>query len=225
MPVLKSSKYAGKYVELINIMSEHDLKRDGVVVRAFGLYWGGGSRFESRSTHHWRALTKSFIASLVVWSLTKITHLAEKSKTKRQLWAVRLLCPWASHFETTASIKSTIAWPSGCKCCTIACYGGIVSERSPTKESRTAYSASILRSWGNNIFSSRDVYTVLWLGNDPSCYFLLDFLEIGIKFLINIRSKTLPFYPVYIRFFKKSLKQKLRDTNCWCWPKLRLLSF
>ena len=38
----------------------------GVVARAFGLY-RGGTRFESLSTHHCR----SFIPTLVVWSMTK----------------------------------------------------------------------------------------------------------------------------------------------------------
>ena len=42
----------------------------GVVVRAFDLYWGG-IRFESLSTHHCCSLSKSFIPSLVVWSMTK----------------------------------------------------------------------------------------------------------------------------------------------------------
>ena len=40
------------------------------MVRAFGLYWGG-IRFESLSTHHCWSLSKSFIPSLVVWSVTK----------------------------------------------------------------------------------------------------------------------------------------------------------
>ena len=46
-------------------------KRDyGVVVKAFCLYWGG-IRFESISTHNWWALSKSFVPSWVVWSMTK----------------------------------------------------------------------------------------------------------------------------------------------------------
>ena len=60
------------------------------MVRAFGLYWGG-IRFESLSTHHCWALSKSFIPSLVVWSMTKkyriwrrkVPHLAEKNETKK----------------------------------------------------------------------------------------------------------------------------------------------
>ena len=43
---------------------------NGVVVRAFGLYWGG-IRFESLSTHHCWALSKSFIPSFVVSKFTK----------------------------------------------------------------------------------------------------------------------------------------------------------
>ena len=42
----------------------------GVVVRGFGLYWGG-IRFESLSTHHCWSLSRSFIPSLVVWSMTR----------------------------------------------------------------------------------------------------------------------------------------------------------
>ena len=54
----------------------------GVVVRAFDLYWGG-IRFESLSTHHCWSLSKSFIPSLVVWSMTKNNAFAEESETKR----------------------------------------------------------------------------------------------------------------------------------------------
>ena len=57
-------------------MGEH-----GVVVRAFGLYWCG-IRFGSLSTHHCWSLSKSFVPSLVVWSMTKIAKLAEKSKNE-----------------------------------------------------------------------------------------------------------------------------------------------
>ena len=62
------------------------------MVGAFGLYWGG-IRFESLSTHHCWSLNKSFIPSLVVWSMTKkITHLAEQSKTKRATVSKKDLC-------------------------------------------------------------------------------------------------------------------------------------
>ena len=50
----------------------------GVVVRAFGLYWGG-IRFESLSTHHcW-----SFIPSLVVWSMTKNNAFGGEKQNKK----------------------------------------------------------------------------------------------------------------------------------------------
>ena len=52
------------------------------MVWAFGLYWGGIT-FEYLSTHYCWALSKSFIPSLVVWSVRKTTHLAEKSKIKK----------------------------------------------------------------------------------------------------------------------------------------------
>ena len=52
------------------------------MVRAFALYWGG-IRFESLSTHHCWSLSKSFIPSLVVWSMTKNNAFAEESETKR----------------------------------------------------------------------------------------------------------------------------------------------
>ena len=54
----------------------------GIVVRAFGLYWGG-IRFESRSTHHCWALSKSFIPSLVVWSVTKNNALGREKQNKK----------------------------------------------------------------------------------------------------------------------------------------------
>ena len=45
-------------------------KTDGLVI------------LQSLLTHHCRALSKSFIPSLVVWSVAKRTHSAEKRKTK-----------------------------------------------------------------------------------------------------------------------------------------------
>ena len=48
--------------------------------RAFGLYWGG-IRLESLSTQHCWALSKSFIPTVVVWSVTKIWR--RKAKTKK----------------------------------------------------------------------------------------------------------------------------------------------
>ena len=49
------------------------------MVRAFGLY------FESLSTHHCWSLSKSFIPSLVVWSMTKNNAFGgEKQKQKEQ---------------------------------------------------------------------------------------------------------------------------------------------
>ena len=54
----------------------------GVVVRAFGLYWGG-IRFESLSTHHCWSLSKSFIPSLVVWSMTKNNAFGGEKQNKK----------------------------------------------------------------------------------------------------------------------------------------------
>ena len=54
----------------------------GVVVRAFGLYWGG-IRFESLSTHHCWSLSKSFIPSLVVWSMTKNNAFGGENQNKK----------------------------------------------------------------------------------------------------------------------------------------------
>ena len=71
----------------------------GVVVSAFGLYWAG-MRFKYLSTHHCWALSKSFMPSSVVWSMTK-NLMAEKRKTKRA--TVRPLWPWATDFGTRAS--------------------------------------------------------------------------------------------------------------------------
>ena len=53
-----------------------------VVFRAFGLYWGG-IRFESLSTHHCWALSKSFIPSLVVWSVIKNNAFGEEKQNKK----------------------------------------------------------------------------------------------------------------------------------------------
>ena len=54
----------------------------GVVVRAFGLYWGG-IRFESLSTHQCWSLSKSFIPSLVVWSMTKNNAFGGEKQNKK----------------------------------------------------------------------------------------------------------------------------------------------
>ena len=52
------------------------------MVRAFGLYWGG-NRFESLSTHHCWALSKSFIPSSVVWSMTKNNAFGGEKQNKK----------------------------------------------------------------------------------------------------------------------------------------------
>ena len=67
--------------ERLKFGHEH-LGEHGVVVRAFGLYWGG-IRFESLSTHHCWSLSKSFIPSLVVWSMTKNNAFGGEKKTKK----------------------------------------------------------------------------------------------------------------------------------------------
>ena len=54
----------------------------GVVVRAFGLYWGC-IRFESLSTHHCWSLSKSFIPSLVVWSVTQNNACGGEKQNKK----------------------------------------------------------------------------------------------------------------------------------------------
>ena len=59
----------------------------------------------------------AFIASLVVWSMTKTTHLAEKSKIKSATFVTLSKSLWNHSF------KSTITWPLGCKHGIIACYG------------------------------------------------------------------------------------------------------
>ena len=77
----------------------------GVVVRAFGLYWGG-IRFESLSTHHCCALSKSFIPSLVVWSVTKNNAFGgERKKNKKSNGEKSDLCDLeqVTLFETRAS--------------------------------------------------------------------------------------------------------------------------
>ena len=58
-------KLFGKFSSVKHFKGEH-----GVVVRAFRLYWDA-IRFEALSTHHCWALSKSFIPSLVVWSVTQ----------------------------------------------------------------------------------------------------------------------------------------------------------
>ena len=47
-----------------------------------GLYWGG-IRFESLSTHHCWSLSKSFIPSLVVWSMTKKNAFGGEKQNKK----------------------------------------------------------------------------------------------------------------------------------------------
>ena len=54
----------------------------GAVVRSFGLYWGG-IRFESLSTRHCWSLSKSFIPSLMVWSMTKNDAFGGKKQNEK----------------------------------------------------------------------------------------------------------------------------------------------
>ena len=53
-----------------------------VVVRAFGLYWGD-IRFDYLSTHHCWSLSKSFIHSLVVWSVTQNNACGGEKQNKK----------------------------------------------------------------------------------------------------------------------------------------------
>ena len=52
------------------------------MVRAFGLYWGG-IRFEYLSTHYCWSLSKSFIHSLVVWSVTQNNACGGEKQNKK----------------------------------------------------------------------------------------------------------------------------------------------
>ena len=61
----------------------------------------------------------------------KITHLAEKSKTKRATVSSQTFVTLRKSLWNH-SFKPTIAWSFGGKYGTIACYGKIVSERAPT---------------------------------------------------------------------------------------------
>ena len=83
----------------------------GVVVRAFGLYWGD-IRFES---YHCWSLSKSFIPRLVVWSVTQNNACGggekqnKKSNGERQTFVPLGKSLWNHSF------KPTIAWPLCCK--------------------------------------------------------------------------------------------------------------
>ena len=74
----KTGRNNKQKVYFISEREEH-----GVVVRALGLYWSG-IRFESLSSHHCWTLSKSFITSLVVWSMAIITQSAKKSKIEKK---------------------------------------------------------------------------------------------------------------------------------------------
>ena len=60
---------------------QQSLGEHGVMVRAFGLYWGG-MRFEHLSAHHCWSLSKTIIPSLVVWSMTKINAFGGEKQKK-----------------------------------------------------------------------------------------------------------------------------------------------
>ena len=63
----------------------------GVVVRAFGLYWDG-IRIEFLSTHHCWSLSKSFIPSLVVWSMAKNNAFGGEKQNKKSNGEQSHLC-------------------------------------------------------------------------------------------------------------------------------------
>ena len=65
-----------------NCQSRHYQGEHGVVVRAFGQY-RRGIRFESLSTHFCCALSKSFIPSLVAWSMTKNNAFGGEKQNKK----------------------------------------------------------------------------------------------------------------------------------------------
>ena len=74
--------YFGPCWDIAEILEQLRVREHGVVVRAFGLYWGG-IRFESLSTHHCWSLSKSFIPSLVVWSMTKNNAFGGEKQNKK----------------------------------------------------------------------------------------------------------------------------------------------
>ena len=78
----KKSRIAEKTKVFSSVFSLPLQANHGVVVRAFGLYWGG-IRFESLSTHHCWSLSKSFIPSLVVWSMTKNNAFGGEKQNKK----------------------------------------------------------------------------------------------------------------------------------------------
>ena len=79
------------YLTKISNFNANNVGEHGVVVRAFGLYWGG-IRFESLSTHHCWALSKSFIPSLVVWSVTKNNAFGGEKQNKKSSGEQSDLC-------------------------------------------------------------------------------------------------------------------------------------
>ena len=96
------------------------LEEHGVVVRAFGLYWGG-IRFEPLSTHHCWSLSKSFISSLVVWSMTNNNAFGREKQNKKSNGEQSDLCD-LEQVTLKPQLQTTFAWPLGCKYGTIACY-------------------------------------------------------------------------------------------------------
>ena len=67
---------------LVAFLSSLFLGEHGAVVRAFGLY-RGGIRFESLLTHHCWSLSKFFIPSLVVLSVTKNNAFGGEKQNKK----------------------------------------------------------------------------------------------------------------------------------------------
>ena len=155
-----NSKLTFRLIEIFLIHFDCDFVRNnhflhGVVVRAFVLYWGG-NRFESLSTHHCWALSKSSIPSLMAWSVTKIKHFAEKSKNKKSNGEQSDLCDLEQvtlkpqlqvHHYLTTWLQ---IWYN------ILLWGDSNRKGTDLKKNRTAHSAPTPRNWENKL---------LWLKN------------------------------------------------------------
>ena len=104
------------WVSLNDPSGEH-----GVVVRAFGLYWGC-IRFESLPTHHCWSLSKSFIPYLSDMVNDKKYTLLEKSENKKSNEKQTFVTLGQSFWNH--SFKPSITWPLGCKYGTISLLWG-----------------------------------------------------------------------------------------------------
>ena len=104
--------------------------------------------FDSLSTHHCWALSKSFIPSSVVWSMTKNNAFGGEKQNKKSNSEQSDLCD-LQQVTLKPHLQVHHCWTTWLQMWCHSVLWGDSIQKGADSESRTAYSASTPRNWGN----------------------------------------------------------------------------